>query len=102
MGHAKHGRHPRLTAVVDLAAALALPVIEWFDDLTSSERVYQIARGFLLTVLAVVAIAALSACQPGLPSTPPATTGSVPTDRPEEDEPGWICTAADDACETRL
>jgi hypothetical protein len=62
--HAKQTAHPTLTGLLDLGAALLLPIVEWLDDLTRWERTFQLIRAGLLLIVAIAAITALAACGP--------------------------------------
>ncbi len=62
--HAKRTRFPRLAEILDVGAALLLPVVEWLDDLTQWERTAVFIRTGLLVIVAIAAITALAACGP--------------------------------------
>lgn len=75
----RHAKPRNLASqLVDVGAALLLPIIEWADDATTWERTYVAIRTALLALLAVAVIVALAACKP--PAEPlPGSTTTVPS-----------------------
>jgi hypothetical protein len=72
--HTKPPAHGLATQLVDVAAAMLLPIFEWADDATTWERTYVAIRTALLALLAVVVIVALAACKPVEPGIDSTTT----------------------------
>lgn len=63
---AKRPAHPALALAGDLLAIVAVPLVEWIDDLTRWERIHRLI-GALIAV--AIAVALLSSCGPE--ATPP-------------------------------
>ena len=62
--HAKRSKHPHLAELGDIAALILGTLLEWFDDLTTTERVAAITKGFIWLVLGIAAVTAIAACGP--------------------------------------
>ena len=56
-----------MKTIATMLAVLALPVVEWADDLTRSERVH---RALLALVVTACAVAVLVGCRPPVDTRP--------------------------------